>query len=247
MADRQPDATTPLRDFRPPENTRIYAVGDIHGCADLLARLHRRIAADATGAPVARKVVVYLGDYVDRGPDSAEVVETLLHDIPDDLEPVFLKGNHEQFLLDFLSGGGRGDMWLVNGGRETLESYGLQGLDPYRPAGLAGAFSDLLPDSHRRFFEELKPWHREGDYVFVHAGIRPGVALEDQREQDLLWIRGAFLDDPRDHGFIVVHGHTIDREPDIQPNRIGIDTGAFATGRLTCLVLEGAERRFLQA
>lgn len=234
---------------RGPEGTRIYAVGDIHGRADLLRRLNRKIRDDAAGAEDVRLVVVYIGDYVDRGPDSFGVVETLIEAPLEGFERHHLKGNHEDFLLRFLETGEHGEVWMMNGARATLQSYGVEWSEiVYAADGLAAArekFRDFMPESHLRFFRGLEMHHREGDYLFVHAGIRPGVALEAQRPFDLMWIRDAFLDSQEDYGCVVVHGHSISPEPDVRPNRIGIDTGAFHSGRLTALVIEGDQRRFL--
>jgi serine/threonine protein phosphatase 1 len=234
---------------RAPEGTRVYAIGDIHGRADLLGRLHREILDDAADAGDIRKVAVYIGDYVDRGPDSFGVVEMLIEEPLHGFERHHLKGNHEDFLLRFLESGSHGEVWMMNGARATLESYGVEWSDlAYGADGLATArrkFADFMPESHLRFFHGLELRHREGDYLFVHAGIRPGVPLAEQRPFDLMWIREAFLESEADHGCVVVHGHTIETEPQVRPNRIGIDTGAFHTGRLTALVVEGAERRFL--
>lgn len=233
-----------------PEGSRVYAVGDIHGRADLLARLLIRIAKDAEqAAPVDRRVLVFLGDYVDRGPDSDRVLDILLEGIPLGFEPVFLMGNHEQFMLDFLDKGLLGESWLSNGGRATLFSYGLDALGFCQGttilADLRADLQETLPASHRAFLGSLRLSHREGDYFFVHAGVRPGVPLESQDPFDLLWIRGSFLSSREDFGAVVVHGHSIEPEPEVRANRIGIDTGAYRSGRLTCLVLEGQGRRFI--
>ncbi len=234
---------------RTPNGTRVYAIGDIHGRADLLRRLHRNILDDAEDAGAARKVVVYIGDYVDRGPDSFGVVDMLIEEPLDGFERHHLKGNHEDFLLRFVEAGADGEVWMMNGARATLESYGVEWSDmAYGVDGLEAArrkFVDFMPESHLRFFHGLELWHSEGDYLFVHAGVRPGVPLAEQRPFDLMWIREAFLDSDADHGCVVVHGHTIEPAPEVRPNRIGIDTGAFRSGRLTALVVEGAERRFL--
>lgn len=231
----------------PPES-RIYAVGDIHGRADLLADLHDIIRADAKTAP-ARRVIVYLGDYVDRGLQSREVVDLLLKRPLEDFENVYLKGNHEAALLDFLTDSRIGPNWIQYGGGATLLSYrvGLSGLETGGTDFIAAQkeFTDHLPPSHLSFYRELSLTHVEGDYFFVHAGIRPGISIDQQSPEDLLWIRDDFLDFTGDFGCVVVHGHTITDRPEMRDNRIGIDTGAFATGRLTCLVLEGDKRRFL--
>ncbi len=233
-----------------PAGSRVYAIGDIHGRADLLEALHAQIAADAAGAAAGRRVVIYLGDYVDRGLQSREVIDLLLDAPLAGFESVHLKGNHEDFMLRFLDAPKAGPGWFMNGGGATLYSYGVRmlerGVDLTRFDQLRGQLIANLPERHRAFLAALKLWHVEGGYFFVHAGVRPGVPLEAQRDEDTLWIRERFLDDDRDHGKIVVHGHTITGEPDVRANRIGIDTGAYATGVLTSLVLEGSERRFLK-
>lgn len=242
-----PASTAPT--FRVPEASRVYVIGDIHGRADLLARLHDLITADAEAHPTRRKVVVYLGDYVDRGFESREVIDGLLAQPLQGFEVVRLKGNHEQVLLDFLDDSTMGFNWLMIGGDATLYSYGvakapragrLDNLDTVQ-----GAFRDALPQSHLDFFRGLESYHVEGDYLLVHAGVRPGVALADQEARDLIWIRDEFLNSAADHGKMVVHGHSIVDRPETRANRIAIDTGAFATGRLTCLVLDGTAREFL--
>ncbi len=245
----QPDTAAPGGAPRVPDGTRVYAIGDIHGRADLLADLQEQILTDARTAGAPRKVLVYLGDYVDRGPESAAVIESLATKPLDGFETVHLKGNHEDFLIAFMETGALGRSWLMNGGTATLKSYGIgtmslmfgeSGFDKVR-----AKLSKALPDHHRRFLDALSLTHREGDYLFVHAGIRPDVALDDQKDEDLMWIRYEFLRSNEDFGKMIVHGHTPTIAPEVKRNRIGIDTGAYDTGRLTCLVLEGAERRFL--
>jgi len=234
---------------RVPDGRRIYAVGDIHGRHDLLSRLHRLIAEDAAAA-AARNTLVYLGDYVDRGPASRQVLDRLAGDPPPGFDAVFLKGNHDDFLLRFLEDGAAADTWLANGGVATLASFGIEGMGPRPdPDALAGIRRDLagrLDAAHRGFLGRLRPCHVVGDYLFVHAGVRPGIPLAGQDPFDLMWIRGPFLEWDGPFGHFVVHGHTIAPVPDVRPNRIGIDTGAYFSGRLTCLVLEGDSRRFLQ-
>ncbi|MDJ0949503.1 MAG: metallophosphoesterase family protein [Alphaproteobacteria bacterium] len=234
---------------RIPENARVYAIGDVHGRFDLLNALHARILKDAEGRSAGRRVLVYLGDYIDRGPDSRQVVESLIREPLPGFETVYLKGNHEDYLLKFLERPNKGPNWFWNGGLQTLRSYGieLRG-DPADLAFLEDVRISLqraLPESHLRFYRSLALHHREGDYLFVHAGIRPGLPLARQDEHDLMWIRDTFLNSRTDHGAVVVHGHSISWEPDVQDNRIGIDTGAFTSDVLTCLVLDGAERSFL--
>ncbi|HRK95875.1 MAG TPA: metallophosphoesterase family protein [Rhodospirillales bacterium] len=234
---------------RCPDGTRIYAVGDIHGRDDLLIRMHAMILADARTRPELAPTVVYLGDYVDRGSGSFEVIEFLINEPLPGFTSVTLMGNHEDMMLRFLDGPPTLN-WLVNGGIATLASYGVGTADPIvYLADLDVVRRDLraaVPPAHRRFLLGLDLMHVAGDYVFVHAGVRPGVDLEAQAPADLLWIRDKFLDSRKDHGKVVIHGHTITEEPEIRANRIGIDTGAFVTDRLTCLVLEGCERRFIQ-
>jgi len=231
-----------------PEGSVVYAIGDIHGRDDLLADLHDRIATDAAAVAAARRVLVHLGDYVDRGPTSRQVVDRLSATAMAGFETVALKGNHEAFLQAFLRRGEAAEGWLANGGAATLFSYGVAPPDPWDEEDVERArteFALRLPDRHRSFLDGLRLLHQEGDYLFVHAGIRPWAPLDRQVEADLLWIRDPFLDWTKPFGPVVVHGHTITRAPDVRSNRIGIDTGAYASGMLTCLVLEGTSRRFL--
>lgn len=228
---------------------RVYAIGDIHGRLDLLLELEGMIRDDLARAKPARSVAVYLGDYVDRGPESRAVLDHLLDRPPPVDEVVHLLGNHEDAMRRFLDDRWIGESWVGFGGRETLESYGvspdrrLPQEKWMREAQIA--FARALPERHRAFLDDLQLWHVEGGYLFVHAGIRPGVPLELQDREHLIWIRHEFLESEADHGHVVVHGHSIRRAPEIRPNRIGIDTGACFSGRLTALVLEGTERRFL--
>lgn len=231
-----------------PAGQRVYCIGDIHGRADLLAQLHAMILRDAAGYG-GTKTVVYLGDYVDRGEQSRQVLETLLSQPLPDFDAVYLLGNHEQAMLDFMVRPEVTASWLSFGGRETLYSYGvhLAHIPALRElAALAGQLERNLPASHRAFLLNCTESWRCGSYYFVHAGIRPGVALEEQTLEDQLWIRDVFLYSNANHGVIVVHGHTIAQQPEQRPNRIGIDTGAFASGILTCLVLEADQQRLLQ-
>lgn len=234
-----------------PAGTRVYAIGDVHGRYDLLCELEQTIVTHLRQHPVDRAVLIYIGDYVDRGYESRQVIDHLIAPPPAGFERVCLKGNHEDFLLRFLDDTGVAHMWLVNGGRETLLSYGVAltaGLDLEKQIeGAQTALRNCFPDRHREFLQSLPLAHSEGDFLFVHAGVRPGVPMAQQQESDLLWIRDQFLrSTKRQEGRVVVHGHTVVSEPDVQANRIGIDTGAFATGRLTCLLIEGADLAFLQ-
>jgi serine/threonine protein phosphatase 1 len=234
-----------------PPDTRLYAVGDIHGRADLLRRMHGLIELDTASHPRDRHVIVYLGDYIDRGPDSADVIDLLLQSPVPGCQSVHLLGNHEDSLLRFLDDVEVGSAWLYYGGLATLVGYDIDVGDyPWRNEiemmRLQTELRRRLPVRHRRFLQGLPLHHGEGDYLFVHAGVRPRIPLDRQVREDLLWIRDEFLASPADHGRVVVHGHTITPKPEILPNRIGIDTGAYATGQLTCLVLDGQERAFLQ-
>lgn len=234
---------------RAPHATRLYAVGDIHGRIDLLRALHDRIRDDARDY-AGRRVLIYLGDYVDRGDGSRQVIELLLDHPLDRFETIRLMGNHEDMMSGFLEDASIGPAWMINGGDATLASYGVDA--PAEPVGktriraLQQAFNEVLPPRHRGFLRALGERHVEGDYLFVHAGVRPGVAPDRQDRQDLLWIREPFLSSTADHGHCVVHGHTTVTEPEFHANRIAIDTGAYYSGTLTCLVLEDAERRVLQ-
>jgi serine/threonine protein phosphatase 1 len=225
-----------------PAGRRIYAIGDVHGRADLLERLQQRIAADVELNPVADPLLICLGDYVDRGPDSAGVLDLLLREAPAGMKRIALMGNHEELMLRFLADESVAPVWFANGGDATLESYGIDPCESYERA--RRQLVALLPARHRALLESLALSHSEGGYFFAHAGVKPGVALDRQRREDLLWIRSEFLRSDADHGKVVVHGHSITAEPEVRTNRIGIDTGAYASDRLTCLVLEGRERRF---
>lgn len=232
-----------------PDGEVVYAIGDIHGCSDLLSALLARIERDAARGRPVKKTLIFLGDYVDRGPDSRGVIEMLRAGLPRGFEARCLKGNHEQLLLDFLDDPARLDAWRSNGGEETLRSYGVDvdGLARRAapPALWREAFAAALPASHLRFLQSLALKYVVGDYVFVHAGLRPGVPLDEQAPADLLWIRHAFLDAETPFGKVVVHGHTPERGPVVRPNRIGIDTGAVFSGCLTAMRLENGTRSFL--
>jgi serine/threonine protein phosphatase 1 len=232
-----------VRGRRPslPAGLRIYAIGDIHGCLDLLNELLARINADIALRPTVRPVYVFLGDYVDRGSSSRETIDRLIEHAATH-QSVFLKGNHELIAIKCLSDRSLFDQWLRLGGLETLVSYGVPAeilANGKQIAELQAAFHHALPQTHFRFFRDLKNSFECGDFFFAHAGVKPNVALSQQKESDLLWIRGEFLSSDDDFGKIIVHGHTPTREVEVRPNRINIDTGAFATGRLTSLVLEG--------
>ncbi len=232
-----------------PPGERIYAIGDIHGRLDLLERLLAGIERDMAKAGGKTCHLVFLGDYVDRGPDSAGVIECLIT-LPRRFPHVrFLTGNHEEAMLNFMDNPIKEMAWLDFGGTETLESYRvLPPMPRTSPEAIrtAGArLSAILPASHWSFLRDLEVSVTLGDYFFVHAGIKPGVPLSEQKRGDLLWIREEFISSDWSCGKVVVHGHTPSEEPSIGDARIGIDTGAYATGRLTAVVLEGTTRRFL--
>ncbi|MBM3521938.1 MAG: serine/threonine protein phosphatase [Alphaproteobacteria bacterium] len=235
-----------------PPDTVVYAIGDIHGRLDKLLPLEGMIEADAARRAARRKLLVYLGDYVDRGPDSQGVIEHLSLTRLAGFEAIHLAGNHEKMMVDFLDDAENAGPWFANGGLPTLASYGLVAAGDRKEFGqaevmrLRDGLRMLLPSRHRTFLKNLRFRHQEGDFLFVHAGIRPGIALDAQKEDDLLWIRQPFLTSNTDHGFVVVHGHTVTAEPEFRPNRIGIDTGAYDSGVLTALAIEGGQVEILQ-
>ncbi|WP_374305519.1 metallophosphoesterase family protein [Methylocella sp.] len=230
-----------------PPGVRIYATGDVHGRDDLLEPLLERIDEDIARHPVERPISVFLGDYIDRGPKSAEVVSRLIERCAQG-RTICLRGNHELYVPEFLRNPPILRSWGQYGGLSTLLSYGLSpslSPAPEEEEELAAELDHVLPDSHRRFYETLPLSFSCGDYFFVHAGVRPGAALARQRDEDLLWIRDDFLTCEEPFEKIIVHGHTPVMEPDVRRNRINVDTGAYATGRLTCLRLEGRDVAFL--
>lgn len=227
---------------------RAYVVGDIHGRFDLLEALLEKIHADMAERGSRETLLVFVGDLIDRGPGSRDVVERLRTYRHEGVRTVFLLGNHEEVLLRILDGDATLiPKWLRFGGAQCLESYGL---DPLLLTGLPDErvierVREAIPAEHAQFLRSFVDTCRFGDYLFVHAGIRPGVDLREQRQWDLRWIREPFLLDQTPHGFVVVHGHTISAEVEERPNRIGIDTGAFATGVLTAVGIDGEQRWYL--
>ncbi|MCR4282896.1 MAG: serine/threonine protein phosphatase, partial [Bauldia sp.] len=215
-----------------PEGLRLYAIGDVHGCDAMLAEVHGRIAADLAQRPAADHRIIHIGAYVDRGPESAGVIGRLAALTATDPRVVCLRGNHDQMLIDFLDDPAEGGaIFLHNGGKETLRSYGV-GNRSLSYEKLGARLAEAMPPAHRAFLGALPLTVRFGDYLFVHAGIRPGVPLDAQDPHDLIWIRDEFLCDTRDHGEIVVHGHTPASAPEVRANRINIDTGAVFGGLL---------------
>ncbi len=234
---------------RIPPGLRIYAIGDIHGRIDLLDALLEMILANERSQPAKRPVLIFLGDYIDRGPDSCGVVDRLIEDIPPAFTSIFLRGNHEEMMVRCFRTPDYFDTWADNGGLATAQSYGVEvDADERRSVDAKSVLDKLernLPQAHRAFYSGLRISVTLGDYLFVHAGIRPGVPLDRQAERDCLFIRDEFLDFQGSFGKIVVHGHTPVQTPEIRRNRIAIDTGGFFTGRLTALCLEENNRKFL--
>ncbi len=235
------DPTLAPASLRP--GLRVYAIGDVHGCLDQLVALHWAIAADLAARPVDESVLIHLGDYVDRGPDSAGVIWLLTGSVAPPVDRrVDLQGNHEAMMLSALSGQPRpAGLWVDNGGDATLESYGV----PHD--ALPDEWVQGVPLAHRQWMGARPMTHGEGGYLFVHAGIRPGRRIVRQTPEDLLWIREPFLSSQERHPLVVVHGHTPHSSPQVRPNRIGIDTGAFMGGKLTCVILEENRMNFLTA
>lgn len=232
-----------------PPGQRVYAVGDVHGRLDLLQDLLAMIAADDAARTAADTHVVLLGDLIDRGPESRAIVDLFLDATPGFARFHFVMGNHEEMLLKLIDDPDATHLpsFLRYGGRETFESYEAPQivLDMYDRYS-SDTLPSYVPERHRAFLRAMHDGVQFGDYFFTHAGIRPGVPLAEQARQDLRWIRADFLDSAADHGVVVVHGHTVREEVEQRSNRIGIDTGAYATGVLTAIGLEGTERWFLQ-
>lgn len=231
-----------------PAGQRVYAIGDIHGRLDLFEMLLEQIAADNASRGAGDTWLVLLGDLVDRGADSCGVVERAIELVQGGKVRV-LAGNHEEMLLGSLDSAETLRHFLRHGGKETLFSYGLS-FDEYCNSTLdmlVERMGALIPERHVAFMRSMEDQIVFGDYLFVHAGIRPGVPLDEQIIPDMRWIRREFLDHEAPHSHVVVHGHSISDEPVIRPNRIGIDTGAFASGKLTAIGLEGGKQWFVTA
>ena len=232
-----------------PPGYRVYAVGDVHGRLDLLDDALSRIEADIDSRAGAQNIIVFLGDLIDRGPSSAQVIERVRTYRRPAVRTVFLSGNHEEVLLRLLRGESRFLRdWLSFGGAQCARSYGISStaLKRMDPGQAVEVLRQKIPGHDQAFLKSFVDTFRIGSYLFVHAGVRPGVPLSDQTQADLRWIRRPFLENDDDHGFVVVHGHTIAEQVDVRANRIGLDTGAYRSGVLTAMGLEGRERWFLQ-
>ena len=243
-----PAASLPLNFTAAPGNLvsgrRVYAIGDIHGCSERLGQVHRRIAIDLQQRPADDVTLIHLGDYIDRGPDSAGVLSLLARDPEFRVDRVInLMGNHEEMALQAIAFGDhrQAEAWLANGGTAALASWGIRRHAPLED------WPELLPREHLRFMSRLSLQYRVDDYLFAHAGVRPGTSLEQLSRRDLLWIREPFLSSTQPFGAIVVHGHTPQPDPVLRTNRIGIDTGAGRGGRLTCAILEANKVAFFAA
>jgi serine/threonine protein phosphatase 1 len=228
-----------------PADTRIYAVGDIHGRADLLSEITARIDDDIRRRPIAHTVEVYLGDYIDRGPHSRTVIDLLAVRLVAN-RAVCLRGNHEAVMEGFLQDPAILQYWEPLGGMLTLASYGIELHDETETAlDLQRRFLAAFPRAHELFMQCLRNQFACGDFLFAHAGIRPDIPIEQQDVNDLIWIRDEFLESTLHHERFIVHGHTPVPHPDIRHNRINIDTGAWRTGTLTCVAIEGSTILFL--
>jgi len=230
-----------------PDNMIVYAVGDIHGCPWLLATVMDWIDEHAAGHSYAHKKIVFLGDIIDRGPDSRGVIDLLLSGPPNGFEMLCLRGNHEDMMLRVLNTGTGLAIWLQNGGTPTLQCYGVDNIDTLSkssPAFIRQTLSAAVPRAHQTFLSHTVLSYQSGGYLFVHAGLRPGIAIDRQDPLDMMWIRRDFTQSTADFGAVVVHGHTVSREPSVRINALGLDTGAVATGRLSCAALWQDQRLY---
>jgi serine/threonine protein phosphatase 1 len=231
-----------------PDDQRVYAIGDVHGRLDLLIKLLELVNKDITTHTNSQNNVVFLGDYIDRGPDSAGVIDHLIDLSIPHAKCIFLMGNHERYMMNIAEGTAPVDVWFQNGGKATVKNYGIdagssdtpQDLDQFRRA-----LKENVPDRHWRFLHGLQTSWRLGSVFFAHAGVNPARSLDQQTEQDLIWIREKFLHSERNHGALIVHGHTPGPEPEVLRNRINVDTLAYQSGHLTAVVLKNGHCRFL--
>jgi serine/threonine protein phosphatase 1 len=244
----KPTRTPSQRQRGLPPGHRIYAIGDVHGCRTHLAALLEKIRSDVSTRQASHVTLVYLGDYIDRGPDSAGVLALAMSNVSWADQTVRIKGNHEEMLERFLAEPSYGMAWRQFGGVPTLASYGIETRSFQLGRELEQVSRDLsraMPTEHHNFIRSLVYSHTEGGYFFCHAGVRPGVALEQQQPADLCWIRHEFLSSLEEFGLMIVHGHSPVEAPEVHPNRVNVDTGAYATGCLSCAVLEGERIDFI--
>jgi Calcineurin-like phosphoesterase len=242
-----PDEGIHFLDAKGPDGIRIYAIGDVHGRLDLLRKMHEGIAEDLRKHAGRDWRVIHLGDYVDRGHDSKGVLDFLAMTCGADERMIALCGNHDVGFLDFLAYPMADGLFAHNGGWETARSYGVE-LDFRDPRALRAGHAELaraVPSEHISFLRTLKRSASFGDFFFCHAGIRPGTPLEDQDPDDLIWIRWEFLDYPHLHPKVIVHGHTPEAEVEVMPNRVNVDTGAYISGQLSALIIDGPEKELL--
>jgi serine/threonine protein phosphatase 1 len=235
-------------DYYVADNVCVYVIGDIHGCSHLLEKTIEKMVAHSENQHDKKLYFVALGDYVDRGKNSKKVIDILIHDIPENFEKIFIKGNHEVYMMNFMVAPMQNELWLDYGGRETLESYDvtLPNLTETELKRAADELSKNMPQAHHEFFNNLKLYHIMNDYLFVHAGLDPYISLEKQSELCLTTIRSKFINySGHFQGLRVVHGHTPVDKPDITPHRINLDTGAYMTDNLTCAVIEHNKVRIL--
>lgn len=240
-----------VSDPRTPPDTIIYAIGDIHGSLEPLMRLHEKIEIDSDKYNEKHKILVYLGDYIDRGVNSSEVIDLLINNPLRDFKKIYLKGNHEHALLSFLENSENSREWFTWGGDSTVMSYGASFYDEmnnrFSYADIRNNLARLIPQTHYEFYRNLKISHIEGDYMFVHAGLKPKVLIENQSDLDMITIRDEFVSCNKKFSKKIVFGHTIFKEPYIDDVKIGIDTGAYLSGKLSCVVLEDDNVRFISS
>lgn len=241
--------TVDFKNARGPDKLRVYAIGDVHGRLDLLQEMHRLIQLQNQKSPPFDWVVVHLGDYIDRGLQSRGVIDFLIDGQRKNHRILALAGNHDVGFLDFLNTGDTYGLFARHGGRQTALSYGVN-IDFNNDLSIASGrelLKEAVPTAHRDFLRRLPRSIMFGDFFFCHAGIRPGVELEHQNPEDLIWIRSEFLDDMRHYSKVIVHGHTPATEVEIRPNRVNLDTGAYASGRLSAIMIDGSSKSFLEA
>jgi serine/threonine protein phosphatase 1 len=231
-----------------PVGQRAYVIGDVHGCLDALVELLDVIKRDNNDKPSSQTKIIFLGDLIDRGPQSREVVEFLANYTSDFADVIFIKGNHEELFLSILSGQEEVfEVWFTVGGKSTARSYGVDDLGRIHMDAF-GVYKDLrrcVPKKHREFLSSFQDYYEFGDFVCVHAGIKPKIPLEKQRPKDMRWIRSSFIDYKKQHDHIVVHGHTVVERAECFGNRIAVDTGAGKGGTLSAVCLEGETWEFL--